>query len=157
MAIEIAKKKLEPVTVVSIRTKTSLSDISKTISESYGRIYGYLKESGAECAGPPLTLYHDTEWNPEDIDIEPAAPVAKSVDVPEGMVCRELPGEEALITVHKGPYSTLKDTYTEIEAYMKENGLQYAGAVREVYLTDPDKVEKPEDNLTEIQIPFRSK
>jgi len=62
----------------------------------------------------------------------------------------ELPGGPAVVALHGGHYQELRDTYTAVERWMKEQGLRPAGAPWESYLTDPEATPDPADWRTEI-------
>ena len=55
-------------------------------------------------------------------------------------------------TVHRGPYEASRETYTNLYAWLKRNGLRITGPIREIYLNDPGQV-SPEEILTEIYVP----
>jgi DNA-binding transcriptional MerR regulator len=109
---------------------------------------------GMQMTGPPVTVYHDPEVDPEAIDVEFVVPVAeaKPAETPAGrkLVERSLCAAEMAVTVHVGPYETIAETYQTLAAWVGEQGLRPAGPVWEIYLTGPDEPGPP---VTEIRIP----
>jgi len=61
----------------------------------------------------------------------------------------------AVVTVHRGPYNGLTDTYNALAAWMEANGHEQGGAPWEVYLTDPGETRDPADYRTEVYWPVR--
>ncbi len=92
------------------------------------------------------------EWDESDIDMEACMPVVRPMGGRDRVQGRELSGGLAASTLHMGPYHELAEAYQALDLWMKENGYQYAGPAREVYLNDPGQVARA-DLLTEISIP----
>ena len=154
MGIEVETVELPDQPALCVRFRTSMDKIQDDIGRSYGAIFAQLGKAGGIPAGPPLALYYDMGMNPGDFEMETCAPVAGEVPGEGEVVFRVLPGGKFLQTMHRGPYDTLEQTYEALFAYLKDNGLELTGPTREVYLTDPSQVERPEDNLTRILFPL---
>ena len=78
--------------------------------------------------------------------------------LPEGDIgVQELPGGTFAVTVHKGPYSGLKNVYDWLMGtWLPDNGYEAGGCpTQEVYLNAPDKVPS-EDLRTEINLPLQA-
>lgn len=56
--------------------------------------------------------------------------------------------------MRRGPYDSMEATYSALFEYVKENGLEVVVPTREVYLTDPSQVQRPEDILTQVLLPL---
>jgi effector-binding domain-containing protein len=143
--------------VVSKREKGSCG-------ETVGRLIGDLCEAifrpvnqrnQVDMFGPVMTIYHDQEYKEKDEDIEVAIPITGRMEADGGMEIKSLPPARVLAVVHKGSYETLHLTYKELFDYIMKNGMEFAGPVRELYLSDPCKT-APEELLTEIQIPIKA-
>lgn len=145
-------KKLDAVTVLSIRFATSLATISQDMPESFRKLCEAVSEGNMEVRGIPFALYHCPEFDPNNIDAETCIPVKGPVTAPEGMVYREIPAEEAVTAIHKGHYRDIEPTYHAIFAWMKANGKNMNGPIRETYLNDPHQTQEAE-LLTEVAIP----
>lgn len=136
-----------------VRFRTTMEKITEDIGRTYGSIFTYMGKAGVAPAGPPLARYYDMDMNPEDFEMETCVPVAGEVPGEGEVAFMVLPGGRFLSTVHRGPYDSMESTYTALFKYVKENGLEVISPTREVYLTDPSQVERPEDNLTQILFP----
>jgi effector-binding domain-containing protein len=67
--------------------------------------------------------------------------------------CYELPGGKMVKIRYKGPYEASGQAYEKLFAWMKENGKELAGPIREAYRNDPREV-GPEETLTVIYAPI---
>jgi effector-binding domain-containing protein len=150
--IELQEKPAQ--TIVGKRFRTSMEKIQGDIGASFGALFGYLGELGEHPSGAPFALYYGDmeEFNPEDFEMELCVPVNRLLEGKGDIVAREVPGGLAAVTMHKGPYDAVEPAYNDLDAWIKENGYQYAGPAREVWLNDPGSVEESE-LLTEISFP----
>ncbi len=154
MSVEVETVELPDQPALCVRFRTSMEKVKEDIGRAYGMIYARLGEAGGIPGGPPLALYPDMDMDPDDFEMEACAPMVSEVAGEGEVAFRVLPGGKFLQTMHRGPYETLEQTYEELFAYMKENGLELTGPPREAYLTDPEQVERPEDNLTQMLFPI---
>jgi hypothetical protein len=74
--------------------------------------------------------------------------------VPAGVRIERLPPERVARLVHHGPYDDEGPSLDALYAFVAEQGLEPAGAHRELYLTDPAVV-APADLRTELLVPVR--
>jgi effector-binding domain-containing protein len=151
---QITIKKVEPQLVASVR------DVVPTYSD-IGQLYGEIfKHLGSKLvfkpAGPMMMICHDSEYKERDCDIEALVPISKNIKGSDRVKVYELPAlEQAVSTIHKGPYDTIGEAYSAIMAWCEANGYQITGPDRELYFTDPRKVKEPSENVTEIQFPVQ--
>lgn len=152
MSYQIEIRTLQPQPILGIREATTHAEISSTLAKILPEVFGYAMQSGAQLAGPPLSIYH--EWNPPHIVLEGAVPLAQPALGNNRVHAGMLPGGPAAVTVHMGPYDKLELAYNALQAWMKENGKQPAGAPWEVYWTDPGQVPNPAEWKTEVFWPI---
>lgn len=153
---EVVLKSIEGFHCLTIREIIAdPQSIGSVIEQSYGAIM----PRGISPAGQPLTIYHDAEFKPQNLDVEFVFPVPTSVTdpIPLGddrqLMPKALPGiENAATTIHKGNYDTIDQSYGFVAHWIEANGYQIDGPPREVYLTAPGD---PAGILTEIQYPVR--
>ncbi|MBC8447414.1 MAG: MerR family transcriptional regulator [Chloroflexi bacterium] len=133
---EVVLRKVEPQTVVAIRdTIPTFSDQGALWKE----MSDYLEQQGAKAAGPSLTIYHDTEYREQDVDVEVTTPVSAPPPASERVTVRELPGAEQMACViHQGSYETIGEAYNALMAWIGAHGYNIVGPSREVYLRCPD-------------------
>ncbi len=147
--MEITEIQAQP--VVAIRTTTTMEGISNALHEILPAVWGHVTSHGGQPAGPPFTRYYS--WDGASTDMEAGIPVAAPVPGEGRIVSTELPAGKVARAIHVGSYEKLSDTYRALESYIKEQGLTPAGAVWEVYLTDPGQEPDTSTWKTEINWP----
>ncbi len=146
---DIRIEELSPEVAVAIRVREPMAsvDVGRIFGEAMGRLGARLGSIGVSPAGPPFARYHD--WGRQTADIEIGFPLdgrpldlADLTDVPAGEVgVSSLPGGEAAIIVHRGPYPTLGEAYRRLAEWIRAHGREEGGAPWESYLDDPATVE----------------
>jgi effector-binding domain-containing protein len=149
-------KEVPALRVVSKREKGSCGEtVGRLIGELCGAIFLPDNQKNlVKMSGPVMAIYHDQEYKEKDADIEVAIPITGRMEVDGEVEVRNLPPARVLAVVHKGSYETLHLTYKELFEYMMKKGMEFAGPVRELYLSDPCKT-APQELLTEIQVPIK--
>lgn len=106
-----------------------------------------IQSLGEAPAGPPMILYYDEEFNPEEVDIEVTWPVINEV-----VATKKLQKVEAAACIHVGPYNELENAYEAIFSWINQNGYKAVYPVREISYNDP-AITPPEQLVTEIVVP----
>ncbi len=150
---QVTTKKVEPMIVASVR------DVLPTYGDCgplFGEVFKYLaKKFVFKPAGPPLLLCHDPEYKERDVDIEIAVPINKKIKESDRVKVYELPAVEVASTVHKGAYNTVSQAYNAIMAWCEANGYETVTPCREIYFTNPNDLNDPAKNITEVQFPVK--
>jgi effector-binding domain-containing protein len=154
MPYEVTVKELQPQPVVSIRLH-GLENISEVMGPTLGELFGYIAQSGGFPAGPPFTIYPDTEVAADEMDFDVCVPVSRLLTATDRIDACELPGGRAAATVHMGPYTDVGGAYQALMTWIQAHGHETAGPPREVYLTDPSQVDDPAQLRTEVLWPIR--
>ncbi len=151
---EVNIRKVEPQLVVGMRKRGTYAQIRPMITQ----IRRCIEAAGAQVAGPPTFVCHET---PKEVvranlqrnaDVEVVVPVSEQIEGTDEVACYELPGGPMAIITHKGPYEKSAVAYKKLFAWIAENRKKVAGPTREVYLNDPKEV-APEELVTEIYAP----
>lgn len=152
------------------------SQFQENIQRIYGAAYTLkfsLKKSGLLdfVVAPLECIYHDDacltprqQWRwtllirvPDEVtprQLEEALSQLKSrrgVDS-KGVELHHSSEGHCVQVLHVGPYDQVGPVYENLKKYIDENGLRWAGAPREVYLSDPKRV-APEKLKTIIRVP----
>lgn len=148
-------KKLPEVVVCSMKRRI----------ESYDELFDLMPEMGEEmarlgciCAEPEycFTNYLEPGELDEDILIETCEAVTEKKEDSgkvQFQVFPEVP--EAACIFHRGSYDTFSESYAAVLEFIEENGYEICGNIRESYIDGVWNKEKPEEWLSEIQIPVR--
>jgi effector-binding domain-containing protein len=137
---------------LSIRARTRVQDLPRTLGESYAKIGQFLEQIGEGPAGPPFTAYFNMDM--EDLDIEVGFPVARPLDGKGEIQASELPGGQVGTCLFTGPYPELATAYEALTRFIQDQGFQPTGVAYEQYFNDPGKV-PPEELQTLILFPLK--
>ncbi|MDC7232733.1 MAG: MerR family transcriptional regulator [Spirochaetales bacterium] len=146
-------RKLPEVIVASMRVTVDSYDSYFDVVPKMGE---YMNSVGAVCAEPAycFNLYHDGEYRERDIDVEICEAVTAFSPDSDKVKFKTIPGvDEAACLMHKGPYSSLSESYNALFRWIEEQGWQADGLPRESYIDGIWNKEDPAEWLTEIQIP----
>lgn len=152
--MEVKLKRTKPVRVAVVSHVGPYSEAGK----HYREIAKWLRQKKLKIVGPPFGWFYN---NPEEV---PAHKLRSEVGFPfkgeakpEGNIkIKEIPAQDVISLVHKGPYSEVGPSYAALFQYAREKDYMPLGCPMEIYLNDPTKVPESE-LLTEIQLPVKKK
>jgi DNA-binding transcriptional MerR regulator/predicted transcriptional regulator YdeE len=146
---EIVVKQVESVRGVGCRDRLPVSEIGEFV----GDVMGGVMMNGLMPAGPPLSIYHDPEFDPESADVTFMVPTTGEPrgSTPAGreLIAIDVPAAEMAVVVHVGPYGGLHEAYQALAAWFAREGKMGSGPAYEIYMTGPDD---PGDPVTEIRM-----
>jgi effector-binding domain-containing protein len=144
---EVELHELAPTPAAVIRKTVAWSEITSTVSQIFSAVSAYLKRVGAE----PDAAFGRYNPQGERIAMEVGFTIDRPVQGEGEIVATSLPGGEAAVCLHVGPYDTVSEAYAALTAWIKEQGREQAGAPWEVYTTPPE--EQPP--VTEVVFPLK--
>jgi len=158
---DIAIRQLDPRPAAAVRLSVPMAelDLGALFDEHLPNIAHRLADLGIEPGGAPYGRYH--EFGPENVTAEIGIPTTAPVSTLRAiaaaadgeLAASELPGGEAAVAVHRGPYDTLPQAYEAVQSWITDHGRAVGGAPWESYVDDPSEV--PVDELrTEIVFPL---
>ena len=143
---------LEAKPIVYLKGSGNWETAFETLLDAFKSVYGYLEKEGIKPAGPPMTIY--TQTDDTGFRFEAAVPIASEPKTPPkgDIVLGKSPAGKALKFVHRGAYDAMDTTYEAITNYLDDKKLEAKDLFIEEYVTDPLKT--PEDKLViEIFVP----
>jgi effector-binding domain-containing protein len=152
-------KDVPAVRIFSARRTGTYEEVCSEVSDNLMKIIfsPENQKNGVKLTGPCMSICYDDEYRENDADIEMAVPVSGPVssDDPSFNV-RTLPACRVISVIYKGPYEHegFSVAFGNAFKFISDNGFEIAGPDRQIYLNNPDET-KPEDCLTEIQIPVK--
>ncbi len=126
-------------------------EIGAFLGKSYGMIGAALE--GAEMAGYPAAIYYS--YTDTLTQMEAAIPVATKGESKDGIESKSFDAHKALKIDFYGWYGDVGPAHYAIDDFMMANGMDMAGPVREVYVTDPGEEPDTSKWLTEIYYPVQ--
>lgn len=116
-------------TVIALRFRGAYSQIGQAIQR-------LSRAAGRHAAGPPFSLYYDTDYREDQADIEVCLSVRRTVAGP-GLSLRRLSGREAMVCTHIGPYTELGRSYRRLMDGFAAGDLSLDLPFREDYIKGP--------------------
>lgn len=147
---EFLEKPAQP--VLSIRTRSSVSDLPKVLGEAYDKLMQYMEEIKETPTDAPFVAYYNMDMT--DLDIEVGLPVSKPIPGKGEVRQSEIPAGKQVSCIYTGPYSKCEPAYNALIQWVAENGHEAVGTAYEFYLNDPK--DTPEEQLaTRIMYPLK--
>ncbi|GCF95174.1 MerR family transcriptional regulator [Enterococcus florum] len=145
---EIDQEKLEIVdsprlNLFSLRQTIDVRQFDELMAE----VFQQLVEKQLTPMGSPLSIYHSSEYTPENYDVEFGIPVLE-----ETSDTRILPSMKAASFHFTGVYEQMTKAYSDLSQFVEEKQLEIIGPAFEIYLTDPNTT-SPEKNEVAIYLP----
>lgn len=142
-----------------VRGSLPPSEIPAFMHEALPAAFEAVGGAGFVPGGPPFSRYF--AFGPEGVELESGVTIAEVPGGPErafdgaGRVQPgELPGGQVAVAWHVGPYDTIAETYERLMSWVAEQGREPAGAMWEVYWTDPSEEPDPATWRTEVLVPL---
>ena len=145
---EIRMSEHPPQTTAAVRERVPVNELPEFFGRALHQAMAAVHEQGRQPQGPPFSLYHGMPT--DTVDVEAGFPVDGPITAVDGVTPGSLPGGRVVEATHLGPYDELPQTYEEIIAYMKEQGLTPSSDMWEVYLSDPEQEPDPATWRTQI-------
>ncbi|MDD3458843.1 MAG: GyrI-like domain-containing protein [Weeksellaceae bacterium] len=146
--------------IISVVNETTLDEdeVKTAVEESLGLIYSYLTDYlklPQEQIGQPITYFDFINTATENAKFHSGYPIIESVQLGEGMELLPLPAVKAVVSIHKGNYSSIQQTISKMNSYAKENQLSLQNSYWEEYLNQPVRVKDSDELLIKIYIPIK--
>lgn len=156
---DVTLKPIEAYTIAAIReTIPTVEQVPGRLGEMFNTIAGWIHNHKLPI-GPPLTIYHDESYSPEDIDTECAFIIpgreVDSIEKPDTPIAIRLMEavQQAATTVVADDFHQkvegLKPAYSALVQWIEDHGYSIASAPRELYYGTPES----QDFTAEIQFP----
>lgn len=137
---------------VAVRATVRMAEIGQRMGPLFGELFGWLGRKGIEPAGAPWARYLTV--GADEVELEIGAPLAAEIAGEDGMIAGVRPACEVAATIYMGPYEQIGPAYQAIAAWLSENGRLNAGAMWEIYETDPEQEPDPAKWRTRIVYPL---
>lgn len=149
------KKTIEAQTVIAIEHRGSHDEIGKV----YHRLNEWARENNVKVKGRGLTIFRSrpNEFDPASAVFEVCMPVESAPKGDASVKVKKLPACTVAAVTVKGPYSEIPAHYTEMLAWLDNEGWEIAGEPREVYIKRPTAKGRGDarEFVTEIQFPIK--
>ena len=134
------------------------------VIDTMADLFNFVLQAGEEakrnnptlsCKNYCYVTYTAKEFKEKDVELEYVEAVENIGKESKNIHFRVEDEIKAISVVHKGSYENLNKAYAFALNWVKENGLQIAGPIREVYIDGCWNKENENDYVTEIQVPIK--
>jgi len=139
---------------LTVRTRTTIQDLSSVLKQAYDTIIQYLQEKGEQPAGPPFAAFY--HMNETDLDITAGFPVFPALPGRDPIEAGQLPAGKVASCLFTGPYDAMETAYDELKRWIRHKGFEPTGIRYEIYMNDPAYT-PPMALKTQIIIPLEGK
>ncbi len=134
--VRIQKGNIDAVQGISMLDSASFDQLQVVQADLYQKMADYVNAQGAEINGPPYCVFY--RYDPRrKIVFEVGYPVDKMLEGTESIHMVNIPSGNVVSASHFGPYTSLLNTHSKIQKYIRNNKLKWSGPPWEVYATDP--------------------
>ena len=140
MSYDVELVQLSPQAVAStVVPGIGASAVAAALHGTLPDIFSHLQANGVAMVGPPFARYHAAA--PGTFDLEAGIPVGAAFPETDTIRARELPGGEAIVTVHVGAYDRLPEALAALVEWRHAHDRHASGPFWEVYVDDPSTVD----------------
>lgn len=127
--IQLDQVERRPLAVVRRRARPQ--EISKTVLDAIGTVWGVVRAQELEGAGRNVVVY----WGRQDehINLEAGVELATPFVGSGEVIASATPAGLLATTTHHGPYGQLHDAHAAILSWCRDNGHMLAGPSWEIY------------------------
>lgn len=138
--------------ILPFRKVVTADDCIGGYGKFFNRLYRKIATENLTMIGPPMTIYHSTEYSPAGYDIEFAIPIKEIVTG-----TRDFAGGLCVKTVLEGSYSKLTSIYAKQREWVEKENYEFIKSPYDIYVTNPEQVSSPDDLITEVYYPVKKK
>ena len=135
------------------RATLTVAEVGPWLGKTYGAVAALLAARQAGPAGPPFARYH--MLGEGRFEVEAGFPASRQIEGNGDVQPSELPGGQAAVTLHIGPYDQMEPAYQALASWVSDHGGELAGDAWEVYFSDPSAEPDPATWRTQIVQPYR--
>ena len=136
------------------RARVPAGELRQFFDETFPRLWAAIEQQELRVVGPPFAIYHGMPG--EVIDLEIGFPVDGTFAQRDDLRAGVLPTCRAIVGTHVGPYELLESTWTAMQAWGGERGLQRDGdSFWEIYVSDPGEASDPNQLRTLLVQPVQ--
>lgn len=155
---QISTRLLERQPTLVMRAKLRVDKMPEFMGHAYGGVAEYVERHRLEYAGMPFAIHRLLDEVTHEFEVEAGFPISEDPgDVPgdSDVEVSSLPGGNAAVVTHTGPYDQMGPAYDAIATWIADNGHDPEGLAWEVYHSDPVAEPDPSTWKTEIIQPYR--
>jgi len=143
-------RKLSPSATAVIYASIPFGEMAETLGEIFGEVQHYLHAIGVGPVSNQAFARFVVHQKEERVDVEAGFATSHPVTPAGDIRPAELPGGEAAVCLHVGPFNEIDKAYAALTEWLGAHGRKAAGVPWELYLSLPGEFPQ----RTEIFVPL---
>lgn len=152
---EIAIDEMAPINAMVILEEGTMEDMERIMTRGFPKLFRQLMGQGIEPAGAPFGYYFDWDEADGSFKVYLGVPVNEPHEASGDLIPKMFPAMKAVVAMHYGSYEKLMETYTRMEQYIEENGLEAQQVAFEIYHSTQMDSDNPMQWRTLVGFPLK--
>lgn len=133
---------------MDLRRKLTHEECLNGYSQFFCKLYQKIATEKLTVMGPAITIYHNPSCDPFEFEIEFAVPIKEVVTG-----TRDFQNGLCVKSTLNGSYANITSIYARQQEWAESNGYDFIRSPFELYITEPNATNTPDDYITEIYYP----
>lgn len=148
MPVSVNVQTVLPRKLAAVRCEVLPGAVGSAWGPALDKVWAFIRSRPAlRTDGHNIFLYHHPQQPDAPILCDFGVEVTRAFDSAGDVYATETPGGEAVVAIHRGPYSRMNEAHHAIASWMAANGRESAGSSWEIY---GDPTPDPADTETTI-------
>lgn len=134
--------------ILYLRRKLTHEECLNGYSQFFCKLYQKIATEKLTVMRPAITIYHNPSCDPFEFEIEFAVPIKEVVTG-----TRDFQNGLCVKSTLNGSYANITSIYARQQEWAESNGYDFIRSPFELYVTEPNATNTPDDYITEIYYP----
>ncbi|GFI37123.1 HTH-type transcriptional regulator CueR [Lachnospiraceae bacterium] len=134
--------------ILYLRRKLTHEECLNGYSQFFCKLYQKIATEKLTVMGPAITIYHNPSCDLFEFEIEFAVPIKEVVTG-----TRDFQNGLCVKSTLNGSYANITSIYARQQEWAESNGYDFIRSPFELYITEPNATNTPDDYITEIYYP----
>lgn len=134
--------------ILYLRKKLTHEECLNGYSQFFCKLYQKIATEKLTVMGPAITIYHNPGCELFEFEIEFAVPIKEVVTG-----TRDFQNGLCVKSTLNGSYASITSIYARQQEWAESNGYDFIKSPFELYITEPNATNTPDDYITEIYYP----
>ena len=134
--------------ILYLRRKLTHEECLNGYSQFFCKLYQKIATEKLTVMRPAITIYHNPSCDPFEFEIEFAVPIKEVVTG-----TRDFQNGLCVKSTLNGSYANITSIYARQQEWAESNGYDFIRSPFELYITEPNATNTPDDYITEIYYP----
>ena len=148
---DVRKEPVDTLHTLVVHAEVAPADIAGIMGDAFPRVLALITKKGLSPTTMPFARYNGFG---DTIKLEMGMAVGEKTEGEGDIEAGELPGGDAAVTMHVGPYDELPQAHAALMSWAFANKRQPNGGPYEIYETDPGEEPDASKWMTRVVLPL---